>query len=72
MFPLHVEILMHCSLLYQDFENPVGNSSWEWFTEHVIFASMRTMFSPPVAMAEDLTVSEAADLHNLYKVFERC
>ncbi|XP_065885951.1 DNA mismatch repair protein Mlh1-like [Dysidea avara] len=45
---------------------------WRWITEHVIFPAFRTELVPPRQMAEDGSVLQIADLHDLYKVFERC
>lgn len=45
---------------------------WRWTVEHVIFHALRTDFIPPKKMAEDGSVLQIADLHDLYKVFERC
>jgi len=40
--------------------------------EHVIFPTLKTDFLPPRKMAEDGSILQIADLHDLYKVFERC
>ena len=45
---------------------------WRWLVEHVIFPTLRTDFIPQTKMAEDGSVLEIANLHELYKVFERC
>ena len=45
---------------------------WRWIMEHVIFPALKTDFIPQRKMAEDGTVLQIADLHELYKVFERC
>eukprot|EP00731_Ephydatia_muelleri_P030657 Em0022g171a len=45
---------------------------WRWLVEHVIFPALRTDFIPQSKMAEDGSVLQIADLHELYKVFERC
>ena len=47
-------------------------SPWQWTVEHVIFPALRTDFIPPRKMAEDGSILQIADLHDLYKVFERC
>lgn len=48
------------------------SSPWKWTIEHVIFPAVKTEFIPPFSMADDGTVLKIADLHELYKVFERC
>lgn len=40
--------------------------------EHVIFPTLRADFIPQRRMAEDGSILQIADLHDLYKVFERC
>ena len=45
---------------------------WRWMVEHVIFPTLKTDFIPPRKMAEDGSILQIADLHDLYKVFERC
>ena len=45
---------------------------WRWVMEHVIFPALKTDFIPPRKMAEDGSILQIADLHELYKVFERC
>lgn len=45
---------------------------WSWVTEHIIFPAFRAELIPPRQMAEDGSVLQIADLHELYKVFERC
>ena len=45
---------------------------WRWMIEHVIFPTLKTDFIPPRKMAEDGSILQIADLHDLYKVFERC
>jgi DNA mismatch repair protein MLH1 len=53
------------SSLYKD-------SSWQWVSEHVILPAMRSKLTPPYSLAQDGSVIQIADLHELYKVFERC
>lgn len=53
------------SSLYKD-------SSWQWVTEHVILPALRSKLSPPCSLAQDGSILQIADLHELYKVFERC
>lgn len=45
---------------------------WRWIMEHVIFPALKTDFIPQRKMAEDGTILQISDLHELYKVFERC
>ena len=45
---------------------------WKWTVEHVIFPALRSDFLPPKKMAADGSLLQIADLHDLYKVFERC
>ena len=45
---------------------------WRWVMEHVIFPALKSDFIPPRKMAEDGSILQIADLHELYKVFERC
>ena len=45
---------------------------WKWTVEHVIFPALRSDFLPPKKMATDGSLLQIADLHDLYKVFERC
>ena len=46
--------------------------SWHWTVEHVLFPAFRSGLVPPRRFAEDGTLLQVADLHDLYKVFERC
>ncbi|XP_064613647.1 LOW QUALITY PROTEIN: DNA mismatch repair protein Mlh1-like [Liolophura sinensis] len=45
---------------------------WKWTVEHVIYPALRNTLHPPKAFAEDATILQIANLHDLYKVFERC
>lgn len=45
---------------------------WQWVVEHVIFPALKSDFIPPRKMADDGSILQIADLHDLYKVFERC
>ena len=45
---------------------------WQWVMEHIIFPALKRDFIPPRKMAEDGSILQIADLHDLYKVFERC
>ena len=46
--------------------------SWRWSVEHVIYPALRATLQPPKSISEDGTVLQIANLHELYKVFERC
>ncbi|KAL3831500.1 hypothetical protein ACJMK2_023241 [Sinanodonta woodiana] len=46
--------------------------SWKWTTEHVLFPAFRNLLFPPKSFAEDSSILQIANLHDLYKVFERC
>ncbi len=46
--------------------------SWQWTTEHVFLPALRSRLTPPCSMAQDGTILQIANLHELYKVFERC
>ena len=39
---------------------------------HVLFPAFGHLLVPPKEFADDGTVTRLADLHSLYKVFERC
>jgi hypothetical protein len=43
-----------------------------WVTQHVLFPRLRNAFHPHRALAKDGTVTQVANLENLYKIFERC
>ena len=45
---------------------------WRWTMEYVVFPALKSDFIPPRKMAEDGSFLQIADLHDLYKVFERC
>ncbi|XP_028130012.2 DNA mismatch repair protein Mlh1 [Diabrotica virgifera virgifera] len=49
-----------------------NGKEWPWVTEHVLYPAIKEYFIPPKTFIEDGSVLEIADLHNLYKVFERC
>ena len=48
------------------------DEDWQWVREHVILPALSTKLNPPCALASDGSVLQIADLHELYKVFERC
>jgi DNA mismatch repair protein MLH1 len=45
---------------------------WKWTMEHRIFPAMRGMFQPSAQLSAAAAIVQIADLHQLYKVFERC
>ena len=45
---------------------------WRWTVEHVIFPALRADLVAQKNMATDGSILQIADLHDLYKVFERC
>ena len=49
-----------------------GVPPWRWTVEHVLFPAFRCGLVPPSRFADDGTLLQVADLHDLYKVFERC
>lgn len=55
-------------------EEPDQNmdNNWKWTTEHVLFPAYRDTLMPPKHFAENASVLQIANLHDLYKVFERC
>jgi len=44
----------------------------QWLIQHVLFPAFRVSFSPPRRFATDGSVTQVANLENLYKIFERC
>lgn len=50
----------------------VPATDWRWRVQHALFPGMRGMFAPPSEMARNGAIVEVADLHKLYKIFERC
>ena len=48
------------------------DSSWQWVAEHIVLPAIGSKLSPPCSLAQNGTVLQIADLHELYKVFERC
>lgn len=46
--------------------------SWRWMVEHRIYPAFRGMFQPPKNLSTDAAIVQIADLHQLYKIFERC
>lgn len=45
---------------------------WRWTVEHIIFPALRANLIAQKTMAADGSLLQIADLHDLYKVFERC
>eukprot|EP00116_Pleurobrachia_bachei_P001154 sb/3461416/ len=45
---------------------------WKFTLENVLWPQIRTVYIPDETVTTDGTVLQIADLHNLYKVFERC
>lgn len=45
---------------------------WRWTIEHVLYPALKNMFLPPKEFAENASILQIANLHDLYKVFERC
>ena len=48
------------------------NAGWRWMVEHVVYPAVRSVLQPPKSSAEDASLLQIANLHDLYKVFERC
>ena len=46
--------------------------SWQWAVEHVVYPALRSTLLPPKSFSEDASLLQIANLHDLYKVFERC
>jgi DNA mismatch repair protein MLH1 len=44
----------------------------KWMIEHCVFPGLRGMFAPPSLLQRNGSIVEIADLHQLYKIFERC
>jgi DNA mismatch repair protein MLH1 len=51
---------------------PLKYAPWRWQVEHLLVPLLRSDFIPLCSMATDGSVLQLADLHDLYKVFERC
>lgn len=51
---------------------PSPRGSWRWIVEHRIYPAFRGMFQPPRTLSTDAAIVQIADLHQLYKIFERC
>eukprot|EP00039_Didymoeca_costata_P009529 m.126403 g.126403 ORF g.126403 m.126403 type:complete len:777 (-) comp14516_c0_seq5:121-2451(-) len=53
-------------------EEKTGDDRYNWMTEHRIYPALRGMFQPPMELSTATCIVQIADLHHLYKVFERC
>ncbi|XP_018013384.1 DNA mismatch repair protein Mlh1 [Hyalella azteca] len=53
-------------------EESGAQSKWCWMTEELLYPALRQHLLPPQHLAHDTSILNIADLHNLYKVFERC
>ena len=47
-------------------------SDWKFMLEHVLFPEIKLYLIPDKDVSNDGTILQIADLHDLYKVFERC
>lgn len=71
-------ILEHATKRDPTPDNPVADvalykdTSWQWVTEYVVLPALRSKLTPPCSLAQDGSILQIADLHELYKVFERC
>lgn len=45
---------------------------WKFTTEHILFPQLKSFFIPDKSVSTNGSVLQVADLHDLYKVFERC
>lgn len=48
------------------------NITWQWKIEHVLLPHLVSNFVPPNSLVQNGSILQIADLHELYKVFERC
>ncbi|KAJ3202405.1 DNA mismatch repair protein [Entophlyctis luteolus] len=54
-------------------ENISGDRNhYEWVVEHIVLAAMRQWYLPSKKIRNGQSVVPVVDLHDLYKVFERC
>ncbi len=64
---------LNCSVGASEFyHHPAEGAEAAWTVEHVVYPALRGMLAPPPRFASDKAVVQIADLHDLYKVFERC
>jgi len=49
-----------------------AEGKWSSTVEHVIYQAFRKHLQPPESVASDGTFLQLANLHEMYKVFERC
>lgn len=61
-----------CSSSQTDDSEQNPHDNWKWTTEHILFPAYRDTLMPPKHFAENASVLQIANLHDLYKVFERC
>ena len=47
-------------------------TSWRHIVETVLFPAFKAKLLPPTSFLSDGTITQVADLKDLYKVFERC
>ena len=45
---------------------------WKFTTEHILFPQFKSFFIPDKTVTTNGSILQVADLHDLYKVFERC
>ena len=45
---------------------------WKFTVEHILFPQLKSFFVPDLSVTSSGAVLQVADLHDLYKVFERC
>ncbi|KAL5256419.1 hypothetical protein ACHWQZ_G011601 [Mnemiopsis leidyi] len=45
---------------------------WKFTVEHILFPQFKSFFIPDMSVTSSGAVLQVADLHDLYKVFERC
>jgi DNA mismatch repair protein MLH1 len=53
-------------------DDQAGKDKWKIVMEHTVFPAMKKYLKPPKQCADNRTFNLAADLPDLYKVFERC
>ena len=78
----HSDVALSCSSLDQQqgdstsmaagFLGHTKRCAWKWSREYVLLPALRNSLVPLCNMATDGSVLQIADLHELYRVFERC
>ncbi len=58
--------------LQDESEEIPDHTDWRWTVEHVLYPAFKSTLLPPSTMADDASLLQIANLHDLYKVFERC